>query len=308
MTIPTVQGLYAQTTGLATNEMSIPVFATRAPATTDTKYPEGKRWINTSSGTEYSLGSFSVSNGVVSASWITLGTGSTGSINGLITDDLTTVAPSSGNVTLAGTSNQIATSGSGATATLTLSSTLVAPGTVGVTGLLTANASATIKSAGTALNLGSDNSGDAVNLAVGTVARAVGIANSAAAHIVTIGSTTGAAAVTIQSGSGNITLTGNAIIGTTGKQLRCKGGAATDFIGQTTLVTGTKTIANTNIATGDRVFLTRSSTNSSTALGELVVTIVASTSFTITSVLASDAATTVTGDTSIVDYFIVRSV
>jgi len=78
------------------------------------------------------------------------------------------------------------------------------------TGLFTANASATILTAGTALNLGSDNSGDAVNLGVGTVARAIGIGDSAAAHTLTVGSTTGAASLDLQAGTGNFTLDGAA--------------------------------------------------------------------------------------------------
>lgn len=86
------------------------------------------------------------------------------------------------------------------------------------TGLLTANASATILTAGTALNLGSDNSGDAVNLGVGTVARTIGIGDSAAAHLINIGSVTGAAKVDILVGTGDFLLDGAAtsdmIVGT----------------------------------------------------------------------------------------------
>jgi len=99
---------------------------------------------------------------------------------------------------------------------------------------------------------------------------------------------------------------GNLVIGAVAKQLQMNGGAVTDFIGQATLSSGVATVLNTNIAAGDRVFLTRSSTNSSTGLGELVVTINASTSFVITSVDVADGSTTITADTSIVDYFIVR--
>jgi hypothetical protein len=69
------------------------------------------------------------------------------------------------------------------------------------TGLLTAQASATIETAGTALNLGSDNSGDAVNLGVGTVARAINVGTSAAAHVISIGNAS-AGAVTIDTAAG----------------------------------------------------------------------------------------------------------
>ena len=76
--------------------------------------------------------------------------------------------------------------------------------TLAASGLTSLSASATILTAGTALNLGSDNSGDAVNLGVGTVARAIGIGNSAAAHVITIGSVTGASQVVINSGTAGI--------------------------------------------------------------------------------------------------------
>lgn len=109
--------------------------------------------------------------------------------------------------------------------------------------------------------------------------------------------------------AGNLTMTaGNVIINGAAQQLQCHGGAATDFIGQATLALGTATVLNTNIAAGDRVFLTRSSLNGSTGLGELVVTITPATSFVITSVDVSDGSTTIVADTSIVDYFIVRQV
>lgn len=75
-------------------------------------------------------------------------------------------------------------------------------GAITFTGLLTAQASATIQTAGTALNLGSDNSGDAVNLGVGNVARAISIGTTAAtAHTVAIGNTA-AGAITVDSGAG----------------------------------------------------------------------------------------------------------
>ena len=81
-----------------------------------------------------------------------------------------------------------------------------------------------------------------------------------------------------------------------GGYLAVKGGAATDFIGSATLVAGTVTVNNTNIAANDKVFVTRSAVGGTP--GFLSVSIAAGTSFTITS---SDP-----GDTSTVNYFIVR--
>ncbi len=103
-------------------------------------------------------------------------------------------------------------------------------GAITFSGLLTASASATIDTAGTALNLATDNSADAVNLAIGTQARDVNIANSAAAHTVEIGSTTGAASLVLNAGTGNFVL---------------NGATATTIAVGTGLTTGTVTIGAT---------------------------------------------------------------
>lgn len=95
----------------------------------------------------------------------------------------------------------------------------------------------------------------------------------------------------VLNGIGAITsLTGNA------SQYRLKGGAATDFIGSATLVAGTVTVANTNIAAADRIFIQRITPGGTP--GHLSYAISAGVNFTINS---SDAA-----DTSTVGYFIVR--
>lgn len=106
--------------------------------------------------------------------------------------------------------------------------------------------------------------------------------------------------------SGDITTSGgNVIISGAGKQLRVEGGAVTDFIGRATLAAGTVTVANTNIAAGDRIFVTRSDPSTSTALGVFRTSISAGASFTITALNPTDA-TTQENDVSVVDYFIVR--
>ena len=120
-----------------------------------------------------------------------------------------------------------------------------------------------------------------------------------------IGATTPAAITgTTITGNTSVTSGGNIIMSAVATQLQMNGGAVTDFIGQGTLVAGTVTIANTNIAAGDRIFVTRSALNASPALGHLITTISASTSFTVASFNASGAAATT--DVSSFDYFIVR--
>lgn len=107
--------------------------------------------------------------------------------------------------------------------------------------------------------------------------------------------------------TGDVTASaGNVVVNGAAKQLQVHGGAVTDFIGQATLALGTVDVSNTNIAATDRIFVTRSAKNGSTAYGTFETTIVANTKFTIRS--AKSDTTTETGDTSIVDYFIVRQV
>lgn len=126
---------------------------------------------------------------------------------------------------------------------------------------------------------------------------------------VAIGNPTGGVAVGgAQTVAGNETVNGNVIIAGAAHQLQVHGGAATDFIGTATLVAGTVTIANTNIATTDRIFIQRIASNASTTLGELSYTISAATSFTITSLILGTPGSTQTGDLSSVAYVIVRQV
>lgn len=121
-----------------------------------------------------------------------------------------------------------------------------------------------------------------------------------------VGGSGAAASVLSLTASSDITTTGgNVIISGAGKQLRVEGGAVTDFIGRATLASGTVTVANTNIAATDRIFVNRSSAGASTALGVFTTSISAGASFTITALKPADA-TTETGDISVVDYFIVR--
>lgn len=106
-------------------------------------------------------------------------------------------------------------------------------------------------------------------------------------------------------GTGDVQISSNLGLTTAATQLQVEGGALTDFIGQTTLAAGTVTVANTNIAATDRIFLTAISTGAAVAIGRLDVSIIASTSFTITSINPTNN-TTETNDVSVVNYFIVR--
>lgn len=87
------------------------VIAQRAPATTDRRYPIGTQWIDKANDAAYALTSVSAG----SANWEVLGsaTGAVATINSL--------SPSAGNITVAGTSNEIDVASTGSTVTLSLS-------------------------------------------------------------------------------------------------------------------------------------------------------------------------------------------
>lgn len=174
--------------------------------------------------------------------------------------------------------------------------------------------SGTINFGGTGANTGTmtiagGTGAQTINIANSTGVKTVNIATGAAANVVTIGTTNTTSTTTINSGSGNINATGgNLKIATTGKGLQIKTGAATDMAGSSVLTLGTVTIANTNIATGDLIFLTRISAAGSATLGELTYTISNGASFTVTSLILGTPASTQTADVSTFGYFIVRGV
>lgn len=119
MTIQPGAAVYTQGFGTRPENVETPTIQPRAPSLTDTNWPLGKRWIDTLDNAEYVLTSFSSSLGVVSANWALLGT-ATGALNTLTGDSGGAIAPSAGNITLAGTAGQIATTGSGSTITFSL--------------------------------------------------------------------------------------------------------------------------------------------------------------------------------------------
>ena len=79
-------------------------------------------------------------------------------------------------------------------------------------------------------------------------------------------------------------------------------------MGTAVLILGTVTVANTNIATGDLIFLSRVASNGSVTLGIPTYTISNGASFTITSLVIGTPASTQTADVSSIAYFIVRPV
>lgn len=147
----------------------------------------------------------------------------------------------------------------------------------------------------------------AISVSADAAATTLNIGTGAAAKTVNLGSTNTTSTTTINSGSGNVNVTGGHLaIASVAKTLLVNGGAVTDFIGTGTLVLGTETIANTNIAAGDVILLTRTGVAASTTLGELVYSISAGVSFTVRSAIVGTPGSNQTGDVSTYAYFIVR--
>jgi hypothetical protein len=111
--------LYGVGVGTHPENVEVPHYDNRVPATTDINYPVGKRWVNVAGNAEYTLTSLTSSAGIVTANWSLLGT-NTGALNTLTGDSGGAISPSAGNITLAGTANQITTVGSGSTITYSL--------------------------------------------------------------------------------------------------------------------------------------------------------------------------------------------
>ena len=127
----------------------------------------------------------------------------------------------------------------------------------------------------------------------------------AVGNAINLSASNAAGGIILDAGTGKVSVTGaNLSLGTAAMQFEMTGGAATDFIGQGTLVAGTVTISNTNIAAGDRIFVTRNALNASPELGDFITTISAATSFTVASYDAAGALANT--DVSGFDYFIVR--
>ena len=116
MTVQPGANLYTQGFGSRPESVEVPVISAVVPNSTNINYPIGKRWVDTTTNSEYSLTSISSIGGTVSATWTLLGAGS-GDLNTLTTQDSTVVTPSAGNINISGFQT-VQTTGSGHTITI----------------------------------------------------------------------------------------------------------------------------------------------------------------------------------------------
>lgn len=194
--------LYSQGFGSVPENVEVPHYDVRAPASTDVNYPLGKRWIFVGTG-EYVLLSQSSVGGVLSSNWSLLGT-TGGALNTLTTDDTTVVIPAAGNINLAGAS-PLSTTGAGSTATINLGTVPVSKGGTGLTSI-------------TAHDLVVGNGTSALTLLAPSATAGVAVVSQGAAAdphygtVVVAGGGTGAVTLTgVLTGNGTSAVTANAV-------------------------------------------------------------------------------------------------
>lgn len=70
MTTQPGSSIYTQGFGSRPENVEVPHIDIRDPASTDINFPQGKRWINSVDNSEFTLTSFTSTNGIVSANWV----------------------------------------------------------------------------------------------------------------------------------------------------------------------------------------------------------------------------------------------
>lgn len=237
----------------------------------------------------------SVSGGT--ATWSILGGTSAGTFSGLTGDNSGTATPNPA-ITVAGTANQITTSGASHTLTLTLPSAITAPGSLTTTTTLASGTSLTAGTTFTATGGASTFVGTFHANVTGAATSVIGTGGTGA---VQIGNATGNTAVTgsltasttLTATLGAITATnGNLNLASTGNKILMHATtAASDAIGTTAAMTaGSITVSTTAVTANSKIFLqavTPGGTQGVLSYG----TIIAGTSFVITSSSGSDTST-----------------
>ena len=263
----------------------------RPPATTDIRgesgpYLVGTEWIDTIGNAAYFLTSYSTSGNTTTANWALAGT-DTGALNTLTGGTGGAISPSAGNITLAGTSNQIATTGSGSTITFSLIGPYT-PATYTAHGVLlgegTSSIVATAAGATHSVLQGTTGSDPAFT------------ATPTLTTLTTTGLITAGAAITAT--TGNITATnGNVVLGTAGNKLNSTSVASTtaagaNSFGTVALVGGTATVLTSAVTANSMIFLTCQALGTVVAPSALCVSATTpTTSFVITASQGTDTST-----------------
>ena len=159
----------------------LPIVTTRDPTTTDVNYVLSQVWVNKSTPSIWFLGAKTSG----SASWIAAGSGATGGVVTVTGGSGGALSPTLGNINILGTANQITSTGSGSTITLSLPSAITAPGSITATTTVTATLGAITATNG---NVVLGTAGNKIVIATGSNA-SVGTSAAMTAGVVTVATT-----------------------------------------------------------------------------------------------------------------------
>lgn len=233
MTTPANASVYSQGFGSVPNGTANPVFSTVAPASTNVQYPLGQRWINTVANTEYSLTSFSSSQGVLSATWTQLNGG-----GGSGVQTINSLSPVAGDIIIAGTANQIGIGNAGHTVTLSLIGPYT-PATYTAHGVLIGEGTSSI----VATAVGTNGQVLTGNTGADPAFAALGTNSGLTAHGVLLGEGNGAIVATAVGTNGQV-LTGN-----TGADPTFQTPAFTNIPWQVATISGSLAVNNAYLVT-----------------------------------------------------------
>ena len=270
--------------GVRSTNPPFTVKAKRDPSSTfDIKYPVNTIWSNTLTGSTWILGRASAGT----AQWNLVGAGATGAVIGITGGTGGQQIPTGGgNFNILGTANQITSTGTANTITLSVPTTFIAPGSITSVTTITAGTGLTVTAGNIVASVGSIS-------AAGTVTAGLGVTAT----------------------TGNITATnGNLVLNTAGNKIISTSVASTsaagaNAFGKVTLSGGTVTVATTAVTASSLILLTRQTVGATgaAALGQLSVgTIVAGTSFVINAWSAASATALATTDVSNIGWMIIN--
>lgn len=266
--------IYTQGGGTASSASfpSSPFRAARDPGTTDVRgsfgvFPVGQEWINTSSNSVFSLTSFSASAGVVSATWVALGGGS--SSVGSLAGNTGTATPTAGSIAIVGTGD-VSTTASGSTITIAVTpSTGVVSTLTGGSGGALSPTGGNISILGTANQITSAGSGSTITLSMPSAVLTPGSLTTTTSLTATLGN------IVATNGSLSLGTAGNKIVIATGSN------ASVGVSGVMSGTPGTVTVATTACSATTLVFFSRKTAGGS--LGDVSISAQDGTGFTLTS-------------------------
>lgn len=213
------------------------IFAERAPVTgTDIAFRKGDIWLDSTNLATYQFA------GDPAGTWIAMGSGATGGVVTLTGDSGGAIAAVAGNIDVLGTANELVTTGTAGTITLSLPAAIIAPGSLTTTTTLEAGTSIV---AGTTITatLGdiTATDGDLVLTAAGNKMIRTSVASTTTAGANSIGT------VTLVGGTATIAttaITASSIIKTWRESVGATGAAATGNITVGTRTAGVSFVIN----------------------------------------------------------------